>query len=127
MIQPKPFICVLPPPISVNAMYGQAPRRRRFNSREYNDWIEDATIRLRASKPPKFTGQVWLRLTYSEACRFDTDNAHKGVIDLLKKFGVIVNDTKKYVREVRLGWGQNSGVQVEVFPFPFDQLRAKAA
>lgn len=120
----KAFACILPPPISVNAMYGQSAGRQRFNSPAYTAWIADAIKALREHRPPNFAGEVWVRITYSNKCRFDTDNAHKGILDLLTKQGVIVNDTKKYVRELRLRWGDNEGALVEVFPHPFEMARA---
>lgn len=119
-----PFICVLPPPISVNEMYGQAPGRRRFHSKQYSAWIEDASMRLRAARPPKFTGQVWIAITYSQSSRLDIDNGGKGILDLLVAHHVIKNDNKTYVRELRLSWGINAGARVEVRPFPFNSEAA---
>lgn len=119
-----PFVCNLPPPISVNAMYGQAPGRKRFHSREYAAWIEDAALILNARRPPKFTGQVWISITYADAGRMDLDNGGKGIIDLLKSQGVIKDDSRRYVREIRYTWGNVHGAKVEVRPFPFEDARA---
>jgi len=119
----QPFICTLPPPISVNAMYGQAPGRKRFHTTAYSNWIEDAALLLNAAKPPKFPGQVWIGIQVSHSSRLDIDNAAKGILDLLVKQGVIKDDRKKFVQELRLTWGNNSGAKVEVRPFPFEQAR----
>lgn len=120
-----PYICSLPPPISVNAMFGQAPGKKRFHTAEYKVWIEEASLRLTAARPPKFPGQVWIAITYSSYCRFDLDNGAKCVLDLLVSHKVIKDDSPTYLRELRLSWGQNSGARVEIRPFPFaDQARA---
>lgn len=122
----QPFFVTLPPPISVNAMFGQAPGRRRFPTAEYNAWKEDAALRLKAARPPSFPGQVWISIVYSEASRFDTDNAHKGILDLLVQSRVIKDDSKKYVRELRLSWGNNAGARVEIRPYSFSETRSAA-
>lgn len=119
-----PFVCVLPPPISVNAMFGQAPGRKRFPTAAYASWKEEAALRLMAARPPKFLSQVWIAITYSESSKFDIDNAGKGILDLLVSHGVIKDDSRTYVRELRLTWGNNAGARVEVRPFPFTDARA---
>lgn len=124
-LEPRdPFFVTLPPPISVNAMYGQAPGRKRFHTTAYANWIEDAGRILNAARPPKFPGQVWIGIQVSHSSKLDIDNAAKGILDLLVKQGVIKDDRKKYLQELRLTWGNNSGARVEVRPFPFEQARA---
>lgn len=118
-----PFICVLPPPPSTNALFSQAGRRR-IKSPAYTSWLENAGYRLKTAHPPAFQGQVWLSYILSDGCRMDLGNAEKAVSDLLVKHGVIKDDGPEYVREIRLAWGSNAGVRVEVRPFPFNERRA---
>jgi Holliday junction resolvase RusA-like endonuclease len=126
--QAHAFICVLPPPPSVNSMYGNrrgsSPGRGRFKTKEYAEWIEFAGLRLSAAKPPKYSGQVWIAIQYSDHGNGDIDNKAKSVLDLLVAHKVIKDDSRTYVRELRLSWGNNAGARVEVRPFPFDTGRA---
>ncbi len=120
----QPFVCTLPKPISVNAMFGQAPGRKRFHSAEYSTWIENATLRLKCARPPKFKGQIWIAIMCEDTGRSDIDNKAKGILDLLVREGVIEDDSRNYVRELRLTWGNVTGCRVEVRPTPFEQARA---
>lgn len=119
-----PFVCVLPPPPSVNELFGQAPGRKRFRTAKYNDWIEEAGLRLNAARPPKFKGQVWISIVYSDQGRGDIDNKAKACLDLLVSHGVIEDDSRPHVRELRLSWGNNAGARIEVRPFPFTEGKA---
>lgn len=122
----RPFCCVLPKPVSVNAMYGQAPGRKRFHSSKYAAWIDEACLRLRAARPPKFKGQVWVTITCEDTGAMDLDNSAKSVLDLMVREGVIEDDGRNFVREIRLAWGNVSGCRVEIRPFSFSETRTAA-
>jgi Holliday junction resolvase RusA-like endonuclease len=114
----KPIVLTLPYPISVNAMFGQAPGRQRFLTKEYADWRERATAALHRQKPGRLTGPVILTLTVEDRGRSDIDNLNKGVLDLLVKERVIEDDRRQIVRSVCTSWGSsgNDGVRVEITP-----------
>lgn len=122
----RPFHVFLPKPVSVNAMYGQAPGRKRFHSAKYAAWIEEAVLRLRAARPPNFKGRVWVTITCEDTGPMDLDNAAKSVLDLAVREGVIEDDGRQFVREIRLAWGNVSGCRLDIQPFPFGETRAAA-
>ena len=99
---------------SVNHMFGQAPGRKRFKTSQYANWIKAATYTLRAAKPLKFFGTVEIEITYPDRGRFDLTNRDKDILDLLVSEGVIVNDSRKYVRRVVLSWGDIENIRVVI-------------
>lgn len=115
----KPFTVYLSKPPSVNEMFGQAPGRKRFISKKYAAWIDESLAVLKCLKHPRYPGEVWLAFTYEDEGSADIDNLCKALPDLLKKAGVIVDDSRKYVRGIHLAWGKNRGVKVEISPFSF--------
>jgi len=117
----RPCVLYLSKPPSVNEMFGQSPGRKRFNSKVYAAWIDESLRVIQCIKPPKFPGEVWLALTYEDAGKHDLDNLCKAVPDILKKAGVIVDDSRRYVRGINLAWGNNRGVKVEVRPYSFSE------
>lgn len=122
----RPFIVTLPNPVSVNAMYGQAPGRKRFHSAKYAAWIDEATIYLKAARPPKFKGEVFVSITCEDTGPTDLDNKVKGILDLLVRHGVIEDDSRPFVRGIKLSWGNLSGCRVEVRPYSYSETRTAA-
>lgn len=120
----RPFVCYLSKPPSVNEMFGQAPGRKRFISKVYGQWIEESLQVFMCLKPPRYPGQVWLSFTYEDAGQADLDNLCKAIPDILKKANVIVDDSRKYVRGIKLLWGNNRGVKIEIQPYAFDERAA---
>lgn len=120
----KPFHVFLPKPVSVNAMYGQAPGRKRFHSAKYAAWIDEATVLLRAAHPPKFKGEVYISIVCEDTGPVDLDNKTKGVLDLLVRHGVIEDDSRPFVRRIDLTWGNVSGCRVEVGPLSLLKVAA---
>lgn len=113
----KPISITLPYPVSVNAMFGQAPGRQRFPTSTYRDWQERARDALRRQRPGRITGPVVLTLTVEDRGRSDIDNLNKGVLDLLVKEQVIEDDRRQIVRSICSQWGSaNDGVRVEIAP-----------
>ena len=88
-----PFRITLPLAPSINALFGQAPGRKRYPMPAYKAWIEEAGWLLKQSHPPRYPGQIWLAITYPDSGRLDLDNRIKMYPDLLKKHGVIVDDS----------------------------------
>lgn len=102
-------------------MYGQAPGRKRFHSAKYAAWIDEACLRLRAARPPKFKGHVWVTITCEDTGAMDLDNAAKSVLDLAVREGVIEDDGRNFVREIRLAWGNVTGCRLEIRPYSFSE------
>lgn len=120
-----PFIINLPMPPSTNALFGQAPGRKRYTSADYAEWQVVAGTVLKNARAPKFSGQVWIRITLRDSGNLDGDNRIKAPLDLLVKHQIIKDDSRTYVREIRLCWGNVSGARIEIRPFPFpDEARA---
>jgi Holliday junction resolvase RusA-like endonuclease len=46
----------------------------------------------------------------------DADNRAKPVLDLLVKYEIIKNDSKKYVKRVSIGWEPIEGCRVRIEP-----------
>ena len=119
-----PFKVLLPLAPSINALFGQAPGRKRYPMPAYKAWIEEAGWLLKQSHPPRYPGQIWLAITYPDSGRFDLDNRIKMYPDLLKKHGVLVDDSRKYLRGLHLSWGDVSGALVEISPVSFSETRS---
>jgi Holliday junction resolvase RusA-like endonuclease len=117
----KPFAIQLPMPPSTNALFGQAPGRKRFTSKEYADWQVVAGSVLKNARPPKFPAQVFIGITLQDSGNLDGDNRIKAPLDLLVKHGVIKDDSRKYVREIRLTWGNVTGCKIEIRPYSFSE------
>jgi len=97
---------VLPFPPSVNALY-RSVKGRSILSERYRNWKTEAGMALNLQKPERFGGPVSIlvELTPPNRIRRDIDNAgFKAVLDLLKTYGVIVDDDSRYVREVTARW-----------------------
>lgn len=96
----------LPPPISTNNLFANK-KQGRGRTQEYNTWRWQATSTLSTQKPlPRFTGAVRVRLLVGEkGTRVqDIDNTQKAYLDALVAHGVIVDDSRKYVRGVTAEW-----------------------
>lgn len=123
---PRPFSCLLPKPVSVNAMYGQAPGRKRFPTKKYADWKDAADVMLMAARPPKFKGPVFIAITVEDTGALDLDNTAKSCLDLLVRHGVIEDDGRPFVREIRLAWGNVPGCRVDVRAYSYSETRTAA-
>ena len=79
----------------------------------YEAWCDLAGWNLGARNPPRFKGRVKIALTFGEkGTRADLDNLCKPVLDLLVASGVIPGDSKKYVREILLCWGDGRHLSI---------------
>lgn len=90
----------LPWPPSTNGLFVNVPRRGRVPSKEYAAWRAEAGWILKSQRPPKFQGPVTItvELCSPHKVPFDPDNRLKAPIDLIRAYGIIVDDSNQYVR-----------------------------
>lgn len=102
-----------PAPISANKI-------RRIDwagKRAHNKWLESAghMILLNGGmrKITKMPGRFEIKIVLDESAKIDADNALKAVCDALKRFGIIVDDSPKYMRRVIVEFGDaDTGMRV---------------
>lgn len=107
----------LPFPPSVNNLYFNVQRRGRVHTPEYLDWQELAGWELRAQRSRlalKIKYPVTVKIDLDDKRKGDADNRCKAVLDLLVEHQIIVDDSKKYVRRVDIGWEPVTGCRVEI-------------
>lgn len=109
----------LPFPPSVNNLYVNVPGKGRIKSPEYRQWLAEAGWLLKAQKPAKVEGAYRLAIIADRPDRRarDLDNLAKAVSDLLKKQGVITDDS--HAQTLLLAWSDREpkkpgGVRVTV-------------
>ena len=71
---------------------------------------------LNTQRPPKFLNRVSVKIELDDRRQGDADSRVKCVLDLLVTHGVIVDDRKKYVKGVYIGWAGVDGCVVTVEP-----------
>lgn len=102
----EPVVIRLPFPPSLNNLFPTNRKTgRRFLSKEYRAWRKEALMMLMVARPQKFTCYVDAKivLTAPTATRRDLDNYQKAAFDLLKKAGVIVDDS--HIKNITASWG----------------------
>lgn len=65
-------------------------------------------------RPPKFVDRVSVKIELDDRRQGDADSRCKCVLDLLVNHGVLIDDRKKYVRGVYIGWAQIDGCTVTI-------------
>lgn len=121
----------LPFPPSVNNLFSQAmmPSRRmpgrmvtrRFPTKKYRLWREEAVVRIRAAKIPAQGEPVVIKLELipPDSRPRDADNYAKPILDALVEARVLVDDNNRYVKAVVPYWenpAASSGVIVTIRP-----------
>jgi Holliday junction resolvase RusA-like endonuclease len=102
-----PAYLALPSPISTNNLFVNVPGRGRSVSEDYKKWRKLAEQYLSSQGPlPRFSCPVDITLFVGEVGvgNMDSDNALKAPIDRLKKSGVIVDDSRKWVKSSQSIW-----------------------
>jgi Holliday junction resolvase RusA-like endonuclease len=107
---------VLPFPPSVNNLFVNArgDERSRPISAKYRKWRKRATQAMWGQSLQFFEVPVALSMVFEDNGRSDLDNLQKAVIDHLVHHKLIVDDSRPWVREIHLCWGDVKGVEVEV-------------
>jgi hypothetical protein len=96
----------LPPPPSVNF----ARRLNKAALPKLAAWTKQAdaltTLAWAGGKRPKQQlDKFEATIVVSENCGLDLDNAPKRIIDYAKRLGLIVDDSRRYMRAVHIVWG----------------------
>ena len=88
--------------------------RGRYPSPEFVAWRTEAGLCLNVQRPPQFVDRVSVKIELDDRRQGDADSRAKCVLDLLVNHGVLVDDRKKYVRGVYIGWAQIDGCTVTI-------------
>ena len=97
----------MPSPISTNCLYRNVPGVGRVVTKKYAAWKRLAAQYLSAQLPlPRFETSVTVMIYVGEqgVGGMDADNTEKAYLDALKHAGVIVDDSRKWVRGVAAHW-----------------------
>ena len=109
----------LPMPPSTNALFA-GNGRRRYKTKEYSAWIEEAGYALNLQKPKLISGKVRLLIEVCEpktAVAQDVTNRIKAAEDLLVRHGIIQGDDQRYVSSVTAEWSQHvDGIRITITP-----------
>lgn len=98
---------VLPPPISVNNLFGNVPGKGRVITPEYRAWKKLAAERLAVQQcRPTFTVPVEITYFVGEAGvgMMDAGNVDKAATDALVAAKVIHDDSRKWLRSLQIVW-----------------------
>lgn len=105
----------LPVPPSVNAMYRNVRGVGRVKTKVYKDWAAAAGYLLKhQSLSCSILVPVSIHIKVPTNNRRDLDNHAKPIIDALDKAGIIDNDRCKCVREIHMGWHDETDCLVTV-------------
>lgn len=85
----------LPYPVSVNAMYANAPGRGRVKTERYKTWLNAAGWNVKLAKPSPLKGAYTLEITLfqSQKRKRDIDNVVKPISDLLVEHQLVEDDS----------------------------------
>lgn len=99
---------------SVNAMYRNVPKVGRVKASAYRKWIKGELLVLVAQRARPVPPPVSVRIVLPIGTRGDPDNRQKAVLDLLKRAGVIPDDSGKHVKALAVGYAEVPTMQVSV-------------
>lgn len=106
-------------PFSTNAMYRSFSRGSglaTIKSKAYREW-EFATISdIRRQNPPRVFGRYELEIVLPANNRIDADNTAKSFLDCLRKCGVVIDDSPKYLRRLTVTHGVESNTKLIIIP-----------
>lgn len=109
--QEEPFFLRLPFPKSVNTLYYNkiiGRKNIRVKTIKYRDWIKQSELLLSIQKNKEFTDRVDLNIFCGGGrVNQDISNLIKCVEDQLVRNKTIQDDSKKYVRSVKISWDDN--------------------
>jgi Holliday junction resolvase RusA-like endonuclease len=114
---PHEVVLDLPAPLSVN-------RTRRIDWRAKNRidaWTKNADAHFLTQKrglPPPIRGRFEIIITLRDGSQTDADNAVKGVIDVVRRFGLVADDSPKFMRRVTIEFGDVQGCRVTIKAMP---------
>jgi len=93
-----------PPPLS--ACFTNVAGRGRVPTKRYTAWTKTALLESAIQRPKRFPGEVsvWIGVVAPDRRARDCDNLLKPIMDFLKKSGVIVDDSNRFVRRISIEW-----------------------
>lgn len=105
----------LPWPPTANTMFG-LKGYRRFPSKKYLEWRDDADEAVNQQRPDKIPGPVsiWIALLAPSKRKWDLDNRVKPIIDFCVGRGLIEDDHTEIVRAIHVSIGQQVGAEITV-------------
>lgn len=109
----------LPPPISVNAMYrsfAMGKRLATIKSQAYREWEAVTMGEIKRQKPASVAGRYHLEIILPEKNRIDADNTVKAFLDCLRKCGVVIDDSPKFLRKLTVSHGVDSDTKLIIIP-----------
>jgi Holliday junction resolvase RusA-like endonuclease len=114
-----PTVVTLPLCPSTNHLFA-GDGRRRYKTKEYAAWIEEAGYALNRQKPEPIRGKVRLLIEVEEpkmAIAQDVTNRIKASEDILVRHGIIEGDDQRFVRSVTAEWSRHVvGIRITVTP-----------
>lgn len=109
------FVIMLPFPPSTNGLY--AGKARRFKSKAYKTWIEEAGYMANTQDCQYFYDRVDITFHLNNNIdSSDCSNYIKAAEDFLVMRGIIKDDCKKYVRSTKSIWSDevSNGCMIEI-------------
>lgn len=90
----------LPIPPSTNKLFANAGKKGRVKTDAYKAWLLDAGYKLNLQHVPAYKGVVAIHIIVPFIAARDMDNFIKPILDLMKKHGLIVDDSMQYMRRL---------------------------
>jgi len=105
MLAGAPVKFTIPTPPSLNNLFGNKKGRGgRAATAEYRSWQQEAGYHLNCQRIRKIKMPVKVDITFPDEGGADMDNLPKALLDLCVKHKIIVNDSRKWVRDIALHW-----------------------
>lgn len=114
---PKHIVIDLPPPLSVNQTrridYRSMPAQKEWRRRADALFL----VQKRSLAGEKITGPFEVTITISSSCRLDLDNGIKLLIDTARSYGLVPDDSPKYLRKLTVQFGEaTEGARLMITP-----------
>jgi Holliday junction resolvase RusA-like endonuclease len=105
---------------STNNLYFNLPNGGRAPTAKYKAWQKSTGWLIKIQRPQPIKGRVAIDLAIGEDCGADIDNI-KAILDLLKKLGLIEDDSTQFVRRLSIHVEEPvSGVEIRIEPIGGD-------
>lgn len=104
----------LPPPAHV--LFVDVPGIGRAPSQILARWKREAWDAMAGQKQRFLGGPVRIAIVFADRGKTDLEARLKPVLDFLVVKGVIQDDSRSVLREVRLAWGDVQGCEISIDP-----------